>query len=419
MIEHLFLTISTFALVYLCLIYFRTKSSLIRTEVLLDTEKEKSKQTEQTFAEKIQLLESAEKRLQENFNNLSANALKSNNESFITLAKNAFASLTKEAESEFNTATKPIYDSLKVFNEKIEKIETQRQTSYIELSEQLKLINQTNQALKAETNDLVNALRKPEVRGRWGEMQLKRTVELSGMTEHIDFEEQENITSSNGQNLRPDMIIRLPNNRSIVVDSKAPLSFYLDSLQKNTEQERSKILKLYASNIRKHIDNLGSKNYWEQFQSSPEFVILFLPGENFFSDAIKEDPNLIEFGVSKRVIPATPTTLIALLKAVAYGWKQNKIADEAKNIAEIGNELYKRVKVFLEHLEKVGKSLSTSVKSYNDACASLETRLIPQAKKLEYLEPSLHSINAPYFIDSQPRQITTKEESNISHLNLN
>ncbi|MDE6432055.1 MAG: DNA recombination protein RmuC [Opitutales bacterium] len=405
MIEHIFLGILVITLICVYMRYSEQRANLARTEALLGTEREKHEQTERSFNEKLQLLESAEERLRESFKNLSANALKSNNESFITLAKSAFSSLTKEAESEFNIATKPIQESLKNFNEKVEKIEHQRQTSYFELSEQLKLINQTSQALKSETSDLVNVLRKPEVRGRWGEMQLKRTVELSGMTEHVDFEEQENVTSPDGQNLRPDMIIRLPNNRTIIVDSKTPLSFYLDALQRNTEQERAKILKLYAANIRKHIENLGSKNYWEQFQSSPEFVVLFLPGEKFFSDALKEDPNLIEFGVSKRVIPATPTTMIALLKAVAYGWKQDKIADEAKNIAAIGHELYKRMKTFLEHLEKIGKSLSTSVKSYNEACASLETRLIPQAKKFERLEPSLQPINNPYFIDTQPRQI--------------
>lgn len=405
MIEHIFLGILVIALICVYMRYSEQRANLARTEALLGTEREKHEQIERSFNEKLQLLESAEERLRESFKNLSANALKSNNESFITLAKSVFSSLTKEAESEFNIATKPIQESLKNFNEKVEKIEHQRQTSYFELSEQLKLINQTSQALKSETADLVNVLRKPEVRGRWGEMQLKRTVELSGMTEHVDFEEQENVTSPDGQNLRPDMIIRLPNNRTIIVDSKTPLSFYLDALQRNTEQERAKILKLYAANIRKHIENLGSKNYWEQFQSSPEFVVLFLPGENFFSDALKEDPNLIEFGVSKRVIPATPTTMIALLKAVAYGWKQDKIADEAKNIAAIGHELYKRMKTFLEHLEKIGKSLSTSVKSYNEACASLETRLIPQAKKFERLEPSLQPINNPYFIDTQPRQI--------------
>lgn len=405
MIEHILLALTIIALIHMSVRYFDQKSDLAKLGVLLDSEREKSAKSEQSFNEKLRLLESAEERLCESFKNLSANALKSNNESFITLAKNEFSNLTKEAESEFNIAAKPIQESLKNFNEKIEKIEQQRQSSYFELSEQLKLANQASQALKAETTDLVNALRKPEVRGRWGEMQLKRTVELSGMTEHVDFEEQENVTSPDGQNLRPDMVIHLPNNRTIIVDSKAPLSFYLDALQRNTDQERSKILKLYAAGVRKHIENLGSKNYWEQFPFSPEFVVLFLPGENFFSDALKEDPNLIEFGVSKRVILVTPTTLIALLKAVAYGWKQDKIADEAKNIAAIGHELYKRLKIFSDHLEKVGKSLSMSVKSYNDACASMESRLLPQARKFERIESAMQPINTPYFVDTQARQL--------------
>ncbi len=409
MIEHCILIFLILILAGLYVRYSNLKANFIKSEILLKNEKEKQELSEQAFKEKITLLESAEERLRENFNNLSANALKNNNESFILLAKNAFSTITKEAESEFNTVTKPIHETLKNFNEKIEKIEHQRLTSYAELSEQLKLINQINTALKTETADLVNALRKPEVRGRWGEIQLKRTVELSGMTEHVDFDEQKNVISGDGQNLRPDMIIHLPNNRTIIVDSKAPLLFYLDALQSNNEQERSKILKLYATNIRKHIERLGAKNYWEQFQSSPEFVVLFLPGENFFSDALKEDPNLIEFGVSNRVIPATPTTLIALLKAVAYGWKQDDIADEAKNIAKIGHELYKRMKIFLDHLEKVGKSLSTSVRAYNDACASFETRLLPQARKLEKIEASLSPINNLYFVDTQPKQIYTTQ----------
>lgn len=409
MIEHLCLLFAIIIIFIIGTKYFNLKTNFIKSEILLKAEKEKALLSEQAFIEKIKILESAEERLRENFNNLSANALKSNNESFITLAKNAFSGLTKEAESEFNVAAKPIYDSLKVFNEKIQKIEEQRQTSYIALSEQLKLMNQANIALKAETSDLVSALRKPEVRGRWGEMQLKRTVELSGMMEHVDFEEQENVTSNDGQNLRPDMIIRLPNNRTVIVDSKTPLGLYLDAIQRNTEHEKSQILKLYASNIKKHIERLGSKNYWEQFESSPEFVILFLPGENFFSDALKEDPNLIEFGVSKRVIPATPTTLIALLKAVAYGWKQDKIADEAKNIAEIGRELYKRMKIFFDHFEKIGKSLSSSVKSYNDAWSSAETRLLPQVRKFEKFEPSIQLISNSFVVDTQPRSIFFEE----------
>jgi DNA recombination protein RmuC len=221
------------------------------------------------------------------------------------------------------------------------------------------------------------------------------------------------MASDDGQNLRPDMIINLPNDRQIIVDSKAPLSLYLDAIQQSTEQGKASMLKTYASNIRRHIERLGSKNYWDQFSDSPEFVVMFLPGENFFSDAIKEDGNLIEFGVSKRVIPATPTTLIALLKAVAYGWKQDKIAAEAKGIAEAGYEMCKRLKNFFNHLEKVGKSLSLSVKSYNDAVSSMETRLLPQARKFEQFVPEVGFTDSAFYIDTQVRSAAFSEDSNL------
>ncbi|MDR2436046.1 MAG: DNA recombination protein RmuC [Puniceicoccales bacterium] len=409
MIEHIFLSLLLISLPLSLYCYFALKADFIRTEAALKFEREKAALAEGSFQEKLDLLHAAEERLRENFNNLSANALKSNNEAFIALAKSAFSGLSKEAESEFNTAAKPIRDSLKLFSEKIQKIEDQRNASYIELSEQLKLMNQANLALKTETSGLVNALRKPEVRGRWGEMQLRRTVELAGMIEHVDFEEQEHLVTNEGQNLRPDMVVNLPNGRRIVVDSKAPLALYLDAIQQNTEQGKAGMLRTYASNIRRHIERLGSKNYWEQFSTSPEFVVLFLPGENFFSDALKEDCDLIEFGVSKRVIPATPTTLIALLQAVAYGWKQDKIAAEAKNIADMGREMYKRIRVFFDHFERVGKSLSASVKSYNEASLSAETRLLPQARKFEKLAPEIKSDGAMFCIDVQPKSTSPSD----------
>ncbi|MDR2721236.1 MAG: DNA recombination protein RmuC [Puniceicoccales bacterium] len=403
MIEHILFVLLLIFLLLSLRRYFDLKADFIKTDAALKFEKEKASLAERAFQEKFDLLHAAEERLRENFSNLSANALKSNNEAFIALAKNAFSGLSKEAESEFNAAAKPIYDSLKLFSEKIQKIEDHRNASYIELREQLKLMNQANLALKTETSGLVNALRRPEVRGRWGEMQLRRTVELAGMVEHVDFEEQKHMVTNDGQNLRPDMVINLPNGRRIVVDSKAPLALYLDAIQQNTEREKANMLQTYASHIRRHIERLGSKNYWDQFSASPEFVILFLPGENFFSDALKEDCDLIEFGVSKRVIPATPTTLIALLQAVAYGWKQDKIAAEAKNIADIGREMYKRIRVFFDHFERVGKSLSASVKSYNEASLSAETRLLSQARKFEQLAPEIKLDSGMFCIDVQPK----------------
>ena len=321
----------------------------------------------------------------ERFEQLSAKALRDNNEAFFALAKNSFSSLSSGAKNDFNEAVKPIENVLKSFDEKIKKLEEQRQSAYTSLSEQLKMANQTSVALSKETTNLNNALRRPDTRGQWGEMQLRRTVELAGMMEHVDFDVQSSVVSDDNQVLRPDMIIKLPNSRTIVVDAKAPLNGYLEASEATSIADKNMAFLSFSRQIKRHIEKLSEKEYWKQFTSCPEFVIMFLPGENFLSDAFRANEDIIEFGVSKKVILATPITLIALLKAASYGWKQTKLADEAREIANVGNELYKRLLKFSSYFNKIGKSLSESVQAYNDMCASATTRLIPQAKKFQSL----------------------------------
>ncbi|MDR1432835.1 MAG: DNA recombination protein RmuC [Puniceicoccales bacterium] len=325
------------------------------------------------------------KQLNERFEQMSAKALRDNNEAFLLLAKNSFNALTNEANNEFGNAVKPIETTLKAFDEKLKKLEEQRQSAYASLAEQLKLSTQASAMLQEETNNLCNALKKPDVRGQWGEMQLRRTVELAGMVEHVDFEEQASAVSADGQSFRPDMVINLPNGRTIVVDAKAPLSGYLEASSFGSKADQQTALAAFATQIKRHVEKLGSKNYWQQFANCPEFVVLFLPGENFLSDAFRANGELLEFGVAKRVILATPTTLIALLKAIAFGWQQANLTKEANEIAEIGREMYARLRVFFEHFNCVGKALANSVDAFNKMRASADSRLMPQAKKFHDL----------------------------------
>lgn len=339
----------------------------------------------------------------EQFEQLSAKALRDNNEAFLLMAQQSFSSMANDAKSGFGNAVKPIEDILKLFDTKLQTLETQRQHAYSSLSEQLKLANQANIALQEETNNLCNALRKPDVRGQWGEMQLRRTVELAGMQEHVDFEEQAQTNDSDGNIIRPDMIIKLPNARTIVVDAKTPLTGYLEATSAQSISEKNAALATFSKQIKRHIESLSDKNYWSQFQSCPEFVVLFLPGENFLSDAFRANADLLEFGVSKRVILATPTTLIALLKAISYGWKQERLADEARDIITTGTELYKRLSKFMSHFNKMGKTLSDSVQAFNNMRASAESRLIPQAKRLQALGTEHDEVSLTNTIDIVPR----------------
>ncbi len=360
--------------------------------------------------EKLALLEQARDQLKESFQALSSEALSKNNESFLNLAKTTLEKYQEGAKGDLdkrqeaiNKTVEPVGIALKTFNERVEKIEERRTQTDASLKQQLQQLAESQVQLSKTTGSLVQALRAPQVRGQWGEMQLRRTVEMAGMINYCDFEEQASVETSDGQRQRPDMIIRLPNERVVVVDSKVPLAAYLDALQSEDPDHQKERMVAHARHIRDHIKALSAKSYWTQFDNTPEFVVLFIPNETIFSAALEQDPQLIEQGVLNKVILATPTTLIALLKAIAYGWQQEAIAREAKEIAALGKELYERVSVVTGHFTKLGKSLDQSVGCYNKAVSSLESRLLVTAKKFDALDSaSPDALPEPSLIEKQP-----------------
>ena len=359
--------------------------------------------------EKLALLEQARDQLKESFQALSSEALSKNNESFLNLAKTTLEKYQEGAKGDLdkrqeaiNKTVEPVGIALKTFNERVEKIEERRTQTDASLKQQLQQLAESQVQLNKTTGSLVQALRAPQVRGQWGEMQLRRTVEMAGMINYCDFEEQASVETSDGQRQRPDMIIRLPNERVVVVDSKVPLAAYLDALQSEDPDHQKERMVAHARHIRDHIKALSAKSYWTQFDNTPEFVVLFIPNETIFSAALEQDPQLIEQGVLNKVILATPTTLIALLKAIAYGWQQEAIAREAKEIAALGKELYERVSVVTGHFTKLGKSLDQSVGCYNKAVSSLESRLLVTAKKFDALDSaSPDPLPEPSLIEKQ------------------
>ncbi|MCK6467508.1 MAG: DNA recombination protein RmuC [Candidatus Brocadia sinica] len=365
-----------------------TVSQLNQVIVRLETTLEHERKT--TY-EKLNILNDATLKLGDAFKALSSEALKSNNQSFLELAKITLEKYQAEAKGDLEQRQKaveqlvtPIKQSLEKVDTQIQELEKARQHAYGSLTEQVKSLMYTQEKLQSETGNLVKALRTPTVRGHWGEIQLKRVVEIAGMLEYCDFDRQQTVTTEDGR-LRPDMLVRLPGGKNIVVDAKTPLLAYLDALESTNDDQRLSKLRSHAQQIRSHMTKLSAKSYWEQFQPTPEFVVLFLPGEMFFSAALELDPALIEEGAKQHVILATPTTLIALLRAVYYGWRQEQMSENTRKISELGQELHERIATMTEHLTKLGGSLGKAVEAFNSAIASFEGRVLPSVRKFEVL----------------------------------
>lgn len=367
--------------------------------------------------ERVQELTRMGAELEKKFAGLAAEALGKNSEGFLKLVSERFEKHSESAKDDLEkrrvaieTLVKPLGESLSKFEHKVDAIEKAREGAYRAISEQVKSLAEGQTGLRTETSRLVQALRRPQTRGRWGEYQLRNVLDMAGMTEHVDFVEQSTIEGDEGR-LRPDVIIRVPGGKSIIVDAKTPLDAYLSAVEATDEEVRERFIGEHARQVRDHVRALSSRDYWKALPETPEFVVMFVPGESFFTAAIESDPALFESAARQRVLISTPTTLIALVKTIAYGWQQEKLAENAQVVAAHGRDLYERIKVFGGHMGDLGKSLRQTVDRYNKGVGSLESRVLPAARKFETLgvAPASSSIPPLEPVELDPRETQAEE----------
>lgn len=361
------------------------------------------------------LLEDAKAKLSDTFGSLASKALADNNKGFLTLAEEKFGSLKASAEADLEsrklaieTLVTPLNEAIAGYQAASQQLEEKRLREISAVGEQLKSLGAAQVTLQSETAKLVNALKSPQVRGRWGEIALKKTAELAGMTSYCDFVEQESVATEEGR-LRPDMIVKLPAGREVVVDSKVSMAGFMEALEAKTDAEREAALLRHAAQINTHVKQLAAKEYWDQFPAAPEFVVLFIPNDSFLAAAAEKDPNLVENALNKQIVIATPTTFIALLKAIAFGWRQEVLAQNAQKISDLGQEISDRIATIVDYFNDVGKSLGKAVESFNKATGSFETRLLSSARKFKELGAAgKKEVEAVEPVDHLPRMISSE-----------